>query len=273
MDIECCVCDLDGTLLNSDLDLSAETISVIKKLRENGVKVVLATGRNEFYVNDLAHRLGLSTPIISCNGGLVREQIGGEILYSKHLPSPVDRKIIEYCFENDYDFIVSSYDFIYYQKNSERVNFFNRYNSQVQSSFLVPIKVMTQPDDLPLGKLLKVFIWKINEQQINDLKQFDNSDDKLSIILSEKNGLDIMAKGISKGEALRFVAQKYKINLAKTVVFGDNYNDISMMKIVGCPIAVANAERQVKQVAKYVTLSNDEDGVALAIRKYILDKN
>jgi Cof subfamily protein (haloacid dehalogenase superfamily) len=189
MDIECCVCDLDGTLLNSTAELSKETISAIRELKESGVTV------------------------------------------------------------------------------------FHQYNAKVRSSFKVPIKEMTQPDDLPLGKLLKLFIWKISQQQVADFGQDHNQDGMLTIVSSEKNGLDIMAQGVSKGHALEFFAKKHGINLDKTVVFGDNYNDISMMELVGCPIAVGNAENQVKQTAKYVTLCNDEDGVAYAIRKYIFDKS
>jgi len=86
MDIECCVCDLDGTLLNSAMTLSDENISAIRKLHERGIRVVLATGRNDLYVKDIARQLAISTPIISCNGGLVRWQDTGEVLYSKHLP-------------------------------------------------------------------------------------------------------------------------------------------------------------------------------------------
>ena len=272
MDVECCVCDLDGTLLNSDRELSKETISAIRELKESGVTVVLATGRNDLYVKDIARQLGVSTPIISCNGSLVRYQNTGEILYSKHLPSPYDCNIVEYCFENDYDFTVSSYDCIYCLKESERVTVFHQYNANVQTSFRVPIKEMTKPGDLPLGKLLKLFIWKMSKQQVADFGKNNNQDGMFTIVCSEKNGLDIMAQGVSKGHALEFFAKKQVINLAKTVVFGDNYNDISMMELVGCPIAVGNAEHQVKQVAKYVTLSNDEDGVAYAIRKYIFDK-
>jgi len=78
-----------------------------------------------------------------------------------------------------------------------------------------------------------------------------------------------MARGISKGKALQFLSDKMGFNLKKTVVFGDNYNDISMMKLVGCAIAVDNAEPQVKQVATYVTRSNDEDGIAYAIKNYL----
>lgn len=272
MDVECCVCDLDGTLLNSSMALSDANISAIRILQERGIMVVLATGRNDLYVKDIARQLGISTPIISCNGGLVRWQDTGEILYSKHLPSPTDRTIIEYCLAKDYDFTVSSYDCIYHRKNSERVAVFHQYNAKVQPALRVPLKEITQSDALPLGKLLKLFIWKLNKSQIDEFSQLHNSEGKLTIVSSEKNGLDIMAQCTSKGEALRFFTAKYGINLANTMVFGDNYNDISMMELAGYPIAVANAEEQVKQSAKYVTLSNNEDGVAYAIHQYILDK-
>lgn len=273
MDVECCVCDLDGTLLKTDKGVSEATIDAIKKLQEQGVNVVLATGRNDLYVKGIARQLGISTPIISCNGGLIRNLETGEVLYSKALPSPTDRDIIQYCFENEYDFTVSSYECIYCTKESERAKVFHQYNARMKDPCKLPIKEMRQAEELPLGKLLKLFIWKMNPKQIADLKEIHNENNNLSIVSSEKNGLDIMAQDVSKGHALAIFAKKTGIDLAKTVVFGDNYNDISMMELVGCPIAVGNAENQVKQTAKYVTLSNDEDGVAYGIQKYILNKS
>lgn len=270
MKIECCVCDLDGTLLNSNMDLSEESIRAIQLLQERGVTVVLATGRNDLYVKALAKQLGVWAPIISCNGSLIREQSTGEVIYSRHLPACYDRSMVEYCIEHDYDFTVSTYDCIYCRPHSERVQVFHQYNDKVAPEVRVPLKELNQPEDLPLGKLLKLFIWKLRTEQIKTFERRHNRNGLFSIVSSEKDGLDIMPQGVSKGAALRYFAKRQGIDLAHTMVFGDNYNDISMMELAGLPVAVANAEKAVKQAAKYVTLSNDEDGVAYAIRKYIL---
>ena len=85
------------------------------------------------------------------------------------------------------------------------------------------------------------------------------------------NVLDIMAAGITKGNALQFLADRQVIELARTVVFGDNHNDISMLELAGLPITVANAEPAVKRIARFIAPSNDESGVAYAIEKHILE--
>ena len=268
MNIECCVCDMDGTLLNSKRDVSEVNIEAIRKLQEKGVEIVLATGRTDLYVKDVVHRLGISAPVISSNGGMVRRIHSGEVLYHKYLPSEIDKKIAEICFANDYDSVVYSSDWVYYRENSQRVKLFHTYNERVQPSFRVPIQAIKQPSDLPLGKVLKFFLWNITPEQTAELKELYQQ--QLAMVSSEKNAFDIMAKGISKGEALRFLSQNMGFDLNKTAVFGDNYNDISMMNLVGYPIAVANAEAEVKKQAKYVTTSNDEDGIAYAIDHYLL---
>ncbi|CUH96574.1 hypothetical protein P22_2664 [Propionispora sp. 2/2-37] len=270
MKFECCVCDLDGTLLNSNMEISEESVKAIQQLQECGITVILATGRNDLYVKALAKQIGVSAPIISCNGSLIREQSTGEVIYSRHLPCDHDRTMVEYCIRRGYDFTVSTYDCIYCRPDSKRVQLFHQYNNKVDPEFRVPLKELTQAEELPLGSLLKLFIWRLSAEQVRKFEGQHNRAGLLSIVSSEKDGLDIMPQGVSKGAALQYFANRQGIDLAHTMVFGDNYNDISMMELAGLPIAVANAEQAVKQAAKYVTLSNDEDGVAHAIRKYIL---
>lgn len=76
------------------------------------------------------------------------------------------------------------------------------------------------------------------------------------------NVLDILVKGVTRGKALQFIAQNQEMDLSRTAVFGDNYNDLSMLRLVGWPITVANAEESVKRIARFVAPSNDESGVA-----------
>lgn len=268
MNIECCVCDMDGTLLNSKRDISENNVKAIRRLQERGVEIVLATGRTDLYVKDAAHRLGISAPVISSNGGMVRRIDSEEVLYHKYLPSEIDKNLAQYCFEHHEDMIVYSPDCVYYRDGSERVKIFQSYNQRVQPEFHVPLQVINQPEELPFGKVLKFFLWNAAPERTDALKKLYQ--EQLAMVSSEKNAFDLMAKGISKGEALRFLSEKMGFDLKKTAVFGDNYNDISMLKLAGHPIAMANAEEAVKGQAEYVTTSNDEDGIAYAIEHYIL---
>lgn len=268
VNIECCVCDMDGTLLNSTRDVSEKNVKAIRELQEKGVVIVLATGRTDLYVKDVAHRLGILAPVISSNGGMVRQLNSTEVLCYKYLPNEIDRKLAENCFKNNDDMIVYSPDRVYYREGSERVKLYHSYNERVQPEFRVPIQEIKQAEELPFGKVLKIFLWNVAPERTTALQNIFHG--QLAMVSSEKNAFDIMAKGISKGEALRFLSKKMGFDLNKTAVFGDNYNDISMLNLAGYPIAMANAEEAVKRQAKYVTASNDEDGVAYAIEHYIL---
>jgi Cof subfamily protein (haloacid dehalogenase superfamily) len=269
MDIECCVCDIDGTLLTSARDLNAATIQAIGQLRERNIRVILATGRSDLFVKDLVERLGLSGPVISCNGGMIRQNSTGEVLFSKHLPAVTAGAIAGYCLEKKYDVVAYTADCLYFRKDSERIHFFRQYNAKVRPAFRIPMREMAEPEDVPLGKVIKFFLGNLEEQQIAGLLEIYRTAE-VTMVSSESKALDIMAKDISKGAALAFLAKRLNINLAKTAVFGDHYNDISMLEVAGLSIAVANAPAAVQQAAMHVTLSNDADGVAHAIHKYIL---
>lgn len=268
MKIDCCVCDLDGTLLNSNKEVSSANLQALQKLKKHGVKIVLATGRNDVYVKGLAMEIGITEPIIACNGALVRSPITNEVLYHKFLPKKFVEEIASYCFSNAYDFTASVCDSMFCSANSKRVNFFHEYNQAMAPEFKIPIHMMETVEDLPLGEVLKMFIWQLSEAQAVRIKQRYNMDEKITFVSSEKNGLDIIAKDTSKGNALSIIAERYHLLFDRIAIFGDHHNDISMLKLAGYSFAMENAEPEVKQAAKYITKSNDEDGVSYAIEKY-----
>lgn len=268
MKIDCCVFDLDGTLLNSSKEVSSANLQALQKLKKHGVKIVLATGRNDVYVKGLAMEIGITEPIIACNGALIRSPITNEVLYHKFMPKKFVEKIASYCFSNAYDFTASVCDSMFCSANSKRVSFFHEYNATMTPEFKIPIYMMETVEDLPLTQVLKMFIWQLSEEEVVKIKQRYNADEKMTFISSEKGGLDIAAKEASKGIALSVIAERYHLALDRIAVFGDHHNDISMMELAGYSFAMENAEPEVKQAAKYITKSNDEDGVAYAIEKY-----
>ena len=118
--------------------------------------------------------------------------------------------------------------------------------------------------------MIKVLVVSQAENIIKKLNRGINKDEKLAIVQSEKGLIDITSSGVSKGDALIILSKHLDVDLSKTIVFGDNHNDISMFKVAGLSIAVNNAEMELKQAADYITLSNNESGVSHAIFKYVL---
>lgn len=99
-----------------------------------------------------------------------------------------------------------------------------------------------------------------------------NADGQLSLVQSMHDVLDIMAKNVSKGQSLQILAVTLGMDLKQTVVFGDNQNDVDMLSLAGFSIAPANAEIRVKEIVDYIAPTNDENGVAWAIKNLILRK-
>lgn len=272
MDCRWCVCDLDGTLLDSRGRLGDANTKALKKLMAKGVEVFLATGRSDLFVKEFVDRLGVTQPVISCNGGLIRNLATGEILFRRVLGEMKAAKLTEFCLTNHYDTLAYTVDHVYFMSGSQKIGAYHRYNSEVEAAFQVPLREVRSMEDLPLPDVIKFLISGINPEIAGRIQLDLNGDQSLSMVQSMHNVLDIMAEGISKGEALLFLERRLGMDLARSAVFGDNHNDVSMLRLAGLPVTVANAEAAVKKVAKFVAPSNDESGVAFAIEKYILEE-
>ena len=107
---------------------------------------------------------------------------------------------------------------------------------------------------------------KVSDFVSNHLKKFSD----MSVVSSAKGLLDIWASNISKGSAVKVLAEKLGVNLEQVIAFGDNYNDVELFEAVGIPIAMGNSVEEIKSLAKYTTLTNDDDGIAYAIYNFII---
>jgi Cof subfamily protein (haloacid dehalogenase superfamily) len=271
MDLQWCVCDLDGTLLDSRGRLSEENTAAMKKLMLQGVKVILATGRCDLFVREFVDKLGVNQPVISCNGGLIRNIETEEILYRRLIGAQQAAALTEFCLRNSYDTLAYTAEHVYYMSGSQKISSYHRYNAEVESAFQVPLREVRSIEDLPLDDVIKFLISGIDPEIASRIQMELKEGAPLSMVQSMSDVLDIMADGVNKGEALLFLAGRLGMDLKRTLVFGDNHNDISMMQLAGLPVTVANAEDAVKQLSRFVAPSNDESGVAYAIEKYILE--
>lgn len=263
-----CICDMDGTLLDSRNILPEKNVEAVRLLMQSGTEVILATGRSDLMVAEYVHRLGIKAPVIACNGGIIRNAGTGEVLYKKAIEPERLEDVICFCNEMNYQYMVYTMDTVIYSTGNKKADLFREYNSSVAKVFRVPLKEFE--DGSLEQQAFKIMLTDVESSVVDEMEVCFNNDNKLSIVSSERGLIDIMASNTSKGGALLHLAGRFGLDLAKTVVFGDNYNDISMFAVCGLPIAVGNAEEAVKQAAKTVTLSNDEAGVAYAIHRYIL---
>lgn len=272
MNIQWCVCDVDGTLLNSENHLTEETLLAISQMQQAGVRLILSTGRSPLFIKELVAKLPVDGPVICCNGGLIRHVGTGETLFSKEIRRETVLTLAADFLDNGVDALMYSDEHIYYNRGSKRAQLYYRFNQEKEPEFRVPLIEITRAEELP-DCIIKFFVWDVDAALTERITTMHNRQGDLYVVQSMKGSLDVMANGVSKGEALRFLAERGQLRLEETAVFGDNYNDVSMFELAGLPIAMGNGEVAAKQAAKFVARSNDENGVAHAIRRYILGQS
>ncbi|WP_039657641.1 Cof-type HAD-IIB family hydrolase [Clostridium tyrobutyricum] len=266
-----CVCDMDGTLLNSRDIISKENEIALKKLQEIGVEVIIASGRIDLLMKCFISQLGLKGNIICCNGSLIKNIQTGQTIYSKLINKNIVKEIIEYSLKNSIGFLIYTKDTIYSSKNNCKAEKYENMNKSLPLEFKIPIKYI---DNISASLIEKMDVFKIllisNNECIKSLKNYFSAYETLTAVSSLEGLLDIMASDISKGNALKILSEKTGIDLNDVIVFGDNYNDIEMFECAGMPIAMGNSVEAVKVKAKYITRSNNESGIAYAIKNFIL---
>lgn len=267
-----CVCDMDGTLLNSKSIITEENQIALKKLEQSGVEVILASGRVGPMMKPFSQQLGLKGHIISCNGGLITNIKSGEILYSNIMNKVIVMEIINYCILHNINFLVYAADLVLSNKNNPLAKKYENFNKILTNDLRFPIKYLDNEtiNEVNNIDILKVLLICDTTEEIEILESIFSRYDLLSVVSSASGLLDIMAANTSKGNALKFLSDKLKVNLDHVIAFGDNYNDIEMLSCVGMPIAMGNAVDSLKIKSKYVTKSNDESGIAYAINNLIL---
>lgn len=263
--IEWCVSDLDGTLLNSQGEVSPQTKEAIIKLHEAGIGFTLATGRNDLHIREMIQNLKITLPVISCNGALIRDMATENVIQADYIESGAVERIIEVGTHYGWDFIGYTKDAIWYLPDSPGMKYYQEYNKRSSPAFQIPLKG-TSPDGWPQDEFLKFFIWDVPAGQARELEL----EDRITRVQSMAGSLDIMAAGVSKGRGLKILADYLGMDLAKTAVFGDNHNDLEMLSAAGYSFAMANGEEETKRTAKYSTGTNDDHGVAQIILSQIL---
>lgn len=260
------VSDLDGTLLRDDHTISDYTKDVIHRVSEQGVDFMLATGRIFGGARQFAMELDLNTPILACNGALIKEA-EGKLIYGKPISDKTlkdifdlltDRKLYFHCYgeESFYTEKLTSYASTFYTFNTEEERF--------------PIVEIHPMELIGRDTIYKVLVRCEGEEDRKSLYGSLSEIRGASVTVSWLNSFDICADQVSKAAAIDLYAREKGIDPSEIICFGDNYNDIDMLQYAGLGIAVENGVEPLKEAADFITGMNNEDGVARAIDKFVL---
>jgi Cof subfamily protein (haloacid dehalogenase superfamily) len=264
--------DMDGTLINGG-GISERTLKAIEKAHAAGVKIALSTGR--IYANGdyFAGLIKAKAPVIACNGGYIREKDRGKILHKSAIGFENCMKIIEIL--KDFDAYPHFYtcDSIFTKKIIHSSSAYEKGNALLPKKNQVNINIVEDWEKVLLDngdEIIKFMLVDLEQEKIKAMREALSSIDTLEMSSSSNHNVEMMNKGVSKGNAVEMLASYYQIDRSEIICVGDHENDISMIEYAGLGIAMGNAEEFVKNVAEYVTDTNKEDGVAKIIEKFIL---
>jgi len=264
------VFDLDGTLLNSKHRVSKENVEAINILRQNNIKVVLATGRSNELLKPYVKALNITEDIITCNGTVIGHPSKEKMLYEAIVPKSEVRKALDMCEEYKHEFLVyTSKAILTRQKDWD--NFLEEKNVKSNNEFNANFIIIDDFEEIINNyNVNKVLIIEKNPEKYIELLKRAHTFKNVSYTQSTKTYLDIGPLNNSKGNAVKILCKELGIKLEEVIAFGDQMNDISMLSIVGCGVAMGNAIDEVKEAADFVTLTNDENGIAHAIHTQII---
>ena len=262
--VELVFSDIDGTLLNSKHEVTAEASQIIQDLVKKGTKIILASARPPGAMVSIADEVRLSSPLVCFNGALITQYTEGSFddLYSLTLErldalqlyQTISTKFPEISFN------IYSSERWYVEQEDEWVK------QEAAITKMDPESISMEyflKEHLPVHKILCMGNPDDIQKLEDELAGANLSN--ISYYRSKDTYMEIVNNQVSKLGALHFLCEKYGVELANTLAIGDNFNDMPMIIHAGKGIAMGNAPDEVKQAADCVTDTNDENGFYKAL--------
>lgn len=258
------VTDLDGTLLTSAREITPRTLAAVRAVQQRGVRVCLATGRMWSSAEPYVRRFGADPPAILYNGGVVYDFATDTVLYRLPLQYAHARAVLEMLreFPSVQPHLYLN-DQVYAAGPSDLTEQYRRRNT-LEVELVGDLVAFLRPDPM------KILIIGTPDDLQTVLAQIRARKLPVHAVFSEPTFLEILPLGNSKGTALEFLAPRLGVALADVIAVGDNLNDLEMIRTAGLGVAMGNAPDEVKSQADYVTATNDNEGLAVVIERFIL---
>lgn len=281
--------DLDGTLLNSYGEITKANKEAIKYALDKGIKVVLASGRDQKTMENISYQLEINDFLIAGNGACVYDIKLKRNIYESYIEKEKALNIIKICKENSIFFNIYTSEGIITESLNYNVMVFNNENyykpNDIRTNIDIVDDIYSYIDNNDF-KILKIIICDENKIIFNNiiekLKKLKNvvvmdvehMSKKIIRIGTEESKLEyfyteVTNKDTNKWNAIQFLAKELMIRENEIICIGDNINDFEMVKNAGVGIAMKNSALEKQKIADYITEDNNSDGVKKAIYKYI----
>ena len=276
MSLKVIILDIDGTLVNSNGEMMPETKTTLIKAQEKGIKVILASGRPTSGIVDLGKELRMDEfngLFVSYNGSKIIDFKTMETLFNQPLSVHEGKAVLEHMKQFDVFPMVDKGDHMHTNDAFGTIKFKGedfgivKYEARGNKCLLCEHHDLAEFLDYEVNKILVAgtpeYLQEHHEEMARPFK------DTLSCMFTSVFYFEYTAKGIDKAAALDTVLAPMGYTVDEMIAFGDGMNDLSMLKYVGTGVAMENAVDEVKANAQFITASNDEEGIAKALYKYI----
>lgn len=262
--------DLDGTLLTPEKKILPESIKALTYARKSGAKVILVTGRHFVAIHPFYQALELDTPAICCNGALMYDYHEKKVVAADPLRVDQATQLIELLHDYDVHGLMYADDAMIYQEPTGHIIRTTKWANALppaQRPVFRQVKSLRETVHEVDG------IWKfaLTDSDINKLQKFTITVENelgLTCEWSWHDQVDIAQTGNSKGKRLAQWVESQGLSMNQVIAFGDNYNDLSMLKNAGLGVAMGNASDDIKTQADLVIGNNTETGIADVVNQY-----
>lgn len=259
--------DLDGTLTNSQKIITPDTKKALFEYQDHGGKVILASGRPTHGIVPLAEELELQEYggyILAFNGSRIVNCRTQEVMYNQTLSFDIVRELRELSHKYKVNMMTYEGKNIYTEDAQDS---YTHIEQRITKMDLVEVedvsKVLTEAPNKCLMTGEPEYLAKVEEWVRADMQ------DRINVYRSEPFYLELVPKNIDKAASLDSLLTKLHLTKDTLIACGDGFNDLSMIAYAGLGVAMSNGQKQVKQVADFIAPSNDEDGIAYVLDKFI----
>ncbi len=255
MEVKIVFSDIDGTFLTENKTVSEKTELAVKTLLEKNIKFILVSARMPEAIYPITEKIGVNIPIISYSGGLVLTE-EEKILHDKKISFDATKKTLLEL-KKYLDISINYY--------SGRNWFVEKIDARVQREMEITSATaeLANFSELLVKNILPNKILIMTEPEICAKMEIELGEkfSELNVVRSSKTLLEIMDREVSKAEGIKILLKHFNFSVENALAFGDNYNDVEMLKFVGCGVAMGNAPDDVKKIADKITTSNEDDGI------------
>lgn len=257
------VADLDGTLVYKK-QITDQTFETIKKIKEQGHFFTVATGRHIDAARNIISKLQVTHPVICSNGAMIINPKTNEVIYQNTIHQSSIHQVVTHCLEMNVDFLLyTTKQIISDQKAKDKL---------ISRIGEIPVLVIPKDRLIEYAKdnVVKVLIIDERVDMMESLKEKFRKINDVKFVSSQPSFLDVGDINTSKKEALIFLSNYLKIDMQDVFAIGDQENDMDMVETAGVGIAMGDGHPELKEIAKFVTRSFEEEGFSYAMEKLVL---